>query len=205
MSSRSNARTKSEGWTNWPVEYLIPGRSWKVYVFPSSVGRGTATARSGTTVDPAGPSVLSKDTRPSLVSRRIAQLSGRYATAGSIESMPYWLSMVSVPPRWPGPAPVAVTHSDDPDAAADVGAFPTRIAVAFPDPGGMSDTVPLKRLVTQSPAAVDARPDGPSPTGTVWATEPVDGSMRVTVLSRVLATHTAFGVTSTALGPLPTK
>src|SRR5437763_3216278 len=119
----------------------MPGRSWKVYVLPPSVGRGTATARSGTMVDPLGPPTFSNATRPSFVVLRTPQLSEPYATAGSMESkLGLCDSSVTAPPRWPGPEPTVATQSEEPTATAACGAFPTGIRVACPDPGAITET-----------------------------------------------------------------
>src|SRR5207248_8451687 len=96
----------------------MPGRSWKVYILPPSVGRGTATARSGTMVDPVGPPTFSNATRPSFVVLRTSQMSEPYATAGSMESNLGLQEsrIVTVPPRCPGPDPAVATHSEEPAA-----------------------------------------------------------------------------------------
>ena len=57
VSTRSKLATTSAGVTEAPFEKRIPSRSRKVYVRPPSVGVGSATARSGATVSPAGPAV----------------------------------------------------------------------------------------------------------------------------------------------------
>ena len=95
-------------------------------------------------VDPLGPPTFSNATRPSFVVLRTPQLSSPYATAGSMESNLGFSesSIVTVPPRWPGPEPAVATHSEEPAATAACGAFPTVIRVACPDPGAITETEP---------------------------------------------------------------
>ena len=58
-------RRKSEARTGVPVEYRIPRRSVNVYVLPPSAGRGSVTARSGTSVSHRAPPALRNATSPS--------------------------------------------------------------------------------------------------------------------------------------------
>ena len=58
-------RRKSDARTGVPLEYRIPGRSVNVYAVPPPAGRGSVTARSGTSVAPSAPSVLRNATSPS--------------------------------------------------------------------------------------------------------------------------------------------
>ena len=58
-------RRKSDARTSVPSEYRIPRRSVNVYVVPPSAGRGSVTARSGTSVSPCAPSALRNATSPS--------------------------------------------------------------------------------------------------------------------------------------------
>src|SRR6185437_7003674 len=48
-----------------PLEYRMPRRSVNVYAVPPPAGRGSVTARSGTSVPPSAPSVLRNATSPS--------------------------------------------------------------------------------------------------------------------------------------------
>src|ERR1041385_8034161 len=94
-------------------------------------------------------------------------------------------SYVTVPPWWPGPAPAAVTHRDEPEAAAASGEFPTATAGGGETPGSILEIGLSNWWGTQTVPPATTTPDGPSPTGIVAAMWPLAGSMLETVPSSV--------------------
>ena len=67
VKMRLNEAATSSTVTSRPSENLMPLRSVKVYVFPPSLTSGSASARSGTTVNDSWPSTFLKASRPSYI------------------------------------------------------------------------------------------------------------------------------------------
>src|SRR4051812_48747484 len=191
----------------------MPGRSWKVYVRPPSVGAGNEVARSGTGCVPARPLTWLNAVRPSPVIRRSGETYVYIETAESMESMesasPFFLGPLvrstSVPPRWPAPECGTATSTASPDIASPDTRLPTltRCATWFL-PGSMRTTLPSNWLLTQMPRGSTATASGPFPVRTVAVTEFVLGSIRETVPSRLFATHAAPWPKAIPVGPFPT-
>jgi hypothetical protein len=70
--------------------------------------------------------------------------------------------------------------------------------------GSIAVIEPSSSFATQRVSAVAPSAFGPSPTGIVYSTRPVEGSWRETVPSRWFATQIEPNAGSTAVGPLPT-
>src|SRR5665809_120108 len=104
----------------------MSGRSWKVYVLPPSVVSGSVVAILGTRVAPSTPPVRLNPTNHSLVTPRIPQDSGEYATPGSSESNGK-LKIVMVPPRYLSPSSRTATHKPSSVIAVIAGEAPTSI------------------------------------------------------------------------------
>src|SRR2546426_4128814 len=181
------------------------GRSWKLYVLPSSVGAGSDTARSGTSCVPSLPPARLNPVRPSPVMLSSDHESVSYATLVSTESTTRSVRIVSVPPRWPAPDARTPTRTLPFTTATPLGRLPTSIlrTTGFVR-GSIRATVPPNSLLTQIPPAPTAMPLGPSPTGIVAATVFFLGSIRETVPSRSFATQMEPSPNAIPLGPLPT-
>ena len=120
----------------------MPGRSWKLYDRPPSVGAGSETARSGTSWRPALPPTLRKPVSPSFVSAATC-ISGGVVGEGRVDvarGSRLEVSTVSVPPRWPAPEARTATKSDPESTTIPSGRFPvfTGLDAACPDAGRSS-------------------------------------------------------------------
>src|SRR5438094_7119577 len=113
--------------TGTPVEYRRPGRSWKLYVRPPSVGVGSDAARSGTSAAPAAPPTRLKATRPSFVRIITRHVATSYLVGSRLGVMSPPPTTRSVPPRWLVAVPRTMIHSRPPTAAAPRGALDVRM------------------------------------------------------------------------------
>ena len=153
----------------------MPGRSWKLYDRPPSVG---GRKRDGEIGHQPGPRAAADppEAREPVVRERehlhlgpvIRERRVDGVVRGTRRATP---ARLSVPPRWPAPEARTATKSRPEATTIPSGRLPVVTVWTRPvAAGSILESVPASSLLTQTAAGETAMPFGPSPTGIVART-----------------------------------